>query len=75
MFIDYRYHLRAFCHSAKNYKDFVLSRIIEIEKYETNKKTEWLEWRSNENDSEWNEFEEINYKINPDINPNFRRLF
>ena len=65
---DFRYHLRAFCHKDHLYKDFVLGRIIETKLITHHPENgNWIEWRSNKDDKDWNEYTELKYKINPDL--------
>lgn len=50
LFAGKRYHIRAYCHKAQAYRDFVLSRILDAELTET-------EWVSAREDRDWNEYE------------------
>lgn len=60
VFANNRYHLRAYCHFRKAYRDFVLSNILTAD-------FSGDEWRSSREDIEWNTFETIKLIPNPEL--------
>ncbi|QTA88203.1 WYL domain-containing protein [Desulfonema magnum] len=60
VFADDRYHIRAYCHRRKSFRDFVLSRISYAEL--TDK-----DWVSSREDREWHYIVELHFKPNPDL--------
>lgn len=58
VFADNRYHLRSYCHTRHDYRDFVLSRISYAEIIQGE------EWVSSHYDSKWNEIAELRFKPN-----------
>ncbi len=61
VFADNRYHLRAYCHTDRNYFDFVLSRILSAQIGSPD------EWVSGDRDNAWNSYETLYFAINPEI--------
>lgn len=60
VFADGRYHVRAYCHEAQQYLDFVLTRIM------TARITE-ARWVSSDADENWHHRQNLKFKINPDL--------
>ena len=65
----HRYHVRAFCHHRKDFRDFVLGRIEDAVVIKPSKIAEIeykssLDWASPEEDREWRQAIRIKYKMN-----------
>lgn len=60
VFVDSRYHLRAYCHNKCRYLDFVLSRIAHAEPV-------YDDWIPSDYDKEWNEFVELRFQPNSEL--------
>lgn len=60
IYVDNRYHLRAFCHSGQIGLDFVLSRIQQAEL-----STE--DWISERYDQDWNSMEVLSFSVNQEL--------
>ncbi|MBF0240750.1 MAG: WYL domain-containing protein, partial [SAR324 cluster bacterium] len=61
VFADHRYHVRAFCHVRQKYRDFVLTRILDVQQ---NSKLEWI---SAEQDEDWNQKVVLCFRPNPEL--------
>ena len=71
---DFRYHVRAFCHDDSKYKDYVIGRVQQASQINFHPKTEnWIEWRSSKEDKDWNEFIELKYKVNPELDEDMKK--
>ncbi len=74
VYADFRYHLRGYCHLRKNYRDFVLGRIIEAKTVTENSDPyNPVIWRSGQNDQDWNQKIELRYRINPKLEPELQK--
>lgn len=62
-----RWHVRAFCHTKKEFRDFVLGRIIEI-------RGEQPSDASAESDVEWNELVKVVIAPNPDLSVDQKKI-
>lgn len=62
-----RWHVRAFCHTKKEFRDFVLGRIIEI-------RGEQPSAASAESDAEWNEYVKVVIAPNPDLSVDQKKI-
>ena len=60
VFADDRYHLRAYCHTVKQFIDLVLSRILRAELTDE-------DWVSSREDREWNRIVELTFVPNPEL--------
>lgn len=60
VFVNNRYHIRAYCHFKEIYLDFVISNIILAEFADD-------EWISSEEDVEWNTFVSVKLSPNPEL--------
>ena len=70
---DFRYHVRAFCHDDSKYKDYVIGRVQQASQINFHPKTEnWIEWRSSKEDKDWNEFIDLKYKVNPELDEDMK---
>ena len=66
VFAEGRYHVRAYCHLKKLYRDFVLSRIVRAG-------PTMDDWVSSDEDMEWNELAEMRLIPNP-LLPSFAQI-
>jgi len=66
-FDGYRWHVRAFCDVDKIFKDFLLSRVLEI-------KTSRPSEVSPEDDADWNEFITLEIGPHPDLSESQKRI-
>jgi len=60
IFAGNRYHVRGYCHFARDFLDFVLSRIVHAEASPT-------EWVPSDDDSQWNKMVNLRFKPNPQL--------
>ena len=63
----FRWHVRAFCHIDREFKDFLISRCLEARAAEQ-------PGARPEDDKHWNEFFEVTLSPNPNIGENQRRV-
>ncbi len=65
VFVDNRYHIRAYCHLRNEFRDFVLSRII----YTNPSYTEpsYKDWVPSTEDKEWNTMVTMSFTPNPEL--------
>lgn len=62
---DNRYHVRAYCHKREDYRDFVLSRILNAELQTIEKPGE--RWVSGEEDEDWRTSVTLRFRPNPEL--------
>lgn len=62
-----RWHIRAFCHSKGDFRDFVLGRIMAV-------RGEQLSEVSAATDTEWNEHVKVVIAPNPDLTPDQKKI-
>jgi predicted DNA-binding transcriptional regulator YafY len=58
VYVNHRYHVRAYCHVDKVFLDFTLARMKAI-------KTSSLVWKAAIDDEQWNQYFQLCFKINP----------
>jgi len=66
-FDGYRWHVRAFCDVDKTFKDFLLSRVLEIKSFRPSEV-------SPEDDADWNEFITLEIGPHPDLSESQKRI-
>ena len=66
-FDGYRWHTRAFCELDRSFKDFLLSRIMEIRSLRSSDATP-------EQDSDWNEFITLEIGPHPELSESQKRI-
>ena len=66
-FYGFRWHARSFCEKSGEYRDFVISRILETRQTRAAKKQAVL-------DAAWEEVVELEVGPHPDLSPNQRRV-
>ena len=71
---DFRYHVRAFCHEDSKFKDYVIGRIKGTSIIEFHPETgQWMDWRSSSEDIDWNQFVDLKFKVNPDLDEDIKK--
>ncbi len=68
VFADGRYHIRAYCHEAERYLDYVLLRIGGAQAAEQN-------WVSGDYDLEWHQRQDLAFVVNPALPPEAQTAF
>ncbi len=63
----YRWHVRAYCHKRKDFRDFLLSRVIQAQKDDH-------DIECNYKDAAWNKMVEVVIIAHPELRPAQRRL-
>ncbi len=58
VYVNHRYHVRAYCHLDKAFLDFTLARMKAI-------KTSSLTWKAASDDRQWHQYFQLCFKINP----------
>ncbi len=58
VYVNHRYHVRAYCHTEKAFLDFTLARMKAI-------KSSSVIWRSAVDDDQWNMYVQLYFRINP----------
>jgi hypothetical protein len=58
VYVNHRYHVRAYCHLDKTFLDFTLARMKAIKPSATL-------WKSATDDTDWHEYFQLCFKINP----------
>ncbi|CAH1686612.1 WYL domain-containing protein [Paracoccus sp. PS-1] len=66
-FDGYRWHVRAFCDVDKTFKDFLLSRVLEIKSFRPSEV-------SPEDDADWNEYITLEIGPHPDLSESQKRI-
>ena len=58
VYVNHRYHVRAYCHLEKGFLDFTLARMKTIS-------TSTLAWQPASDDDEWHQYLQLCFRINP----------
>jgi hypothetical protein len=63
----FRWHVRAYCHRRKNFNDFVLARILNLESFE-------LDYVDASDDAQWHTWVTLVLAANPKLHPAKKRV-
>jgi len=66
VFAENRYHVRSYCHSRRQFRDFVLSRILYAE-------ISYEDWIPSDEDWGWNEMVTLSFRPNPELPENIQQ--
>ncbi|WP_321495590.1 WYL domain-containing protein [uncultured Desulfobacter sp.] len=66
-FDGYRWHVRAYCELAENFRDFILGRIIDIQHVKTSKV-------NSADDHKWNHLVTLKIGAHPELTPDQRKI-
>jgi predicted DNA-binding transcriptional regulator YafY len=67
VYVNHRYHVRAYCHLERGFFDFTLARMKAI-------KPSAIKWRSATNDDDWHQYTQLCFEINPALPETVRSM-